>query len=365
MLERTKSDWVRYGSAVVAVLVALLFCLLLDPLLEGHLYYVWFLLAVVLTGWYAGFLPCLLCLVLSLPVLDYFFAPPRYAFGIDGTANQLGFLSFCLIGLAVLLYTGRLGRVELLLARQRERQRAAREIQQAILPKAQPHITGFEIRARAEFAEDVVGDCFDYLPMSSDTEDSLAVVLCDAVGHGMAAALLVSQTRACLRGLAAAGFDIGQMLHFANDYLLRDMHSDYFVTAFVARLDPGTQSLRYINMGHCAGFILNREGKVKSVLNSLTQPLGVSETRELPLSESFVLKPGELVVLMTDGITEAASPDREQFGAQRVLEVVRVGCHEPLDSILDSLFRSIEEFTHRRTPQDDMTVVLIRAAASE
>ena len=72
MYGRTKSVWLRYGSAVIAVLSAKLLCLLVDPFIEGHLYYVWFLLAIVFTGWYAGFRPSLVCFVLSVPVVVYF-----------------------------------------------------------------------------------------------------------------------------------------------------------------------------------------------------------------------------------------------------------------------------------------------------
>jgi serine phosphatase RsbU (regulator of sigma subunit) len=360
MNRRTPSICLRYGSAVIAVLFATLLCFLLDPFIEGHLYYVWFFFAIVFTGWYAGFRPCLGCCVLTLPIVIFFFAPPRYTFAIHGTANHLGFISYCLIGLAVLLYTSRLAGIELRLAREEERHRAAREIQQAILPKANPHLPGFDIRGRAVFAEDVGGDCFDFIPIIGEGKESLAVMIGDAVGHGMASALLVSQTRAFLRALAGTGSDVGSMLYFANQCLLHDLPSAYFVTAFVARLDARTYSLCYANAGHCPGHVLDCEGHVKAVLNSSTLPLGIHETSEFVLSEPFVLNPGELVVLVTDGITEAASAGGLQFGVQRILDVVGLHRQEALESILDALFGAVTAFTNHRDQKDDMTVVLIR-----
>jgi serine phosphatase RsbU (regulator of sigma subunit) len=361
MYGRTKSVWLRYGSAVIAVLSAKLLCLLVDPFIEGHLYYVWFLLAIVFTGWYAGFRPSLVCFVLSVPVVVYFFAPPRYTFSIHGTANHFAFMSYCLIGLAVLLYTSRFAAIELLLARQQERRRAAREIQQAFLPKANPQIAGFEIRGRVVFAEDVGGDCFDYIPVIEEGEECLAVVIGDAVGHGMASALLVTQVRAFIRVLAATGCDVVRMLHFANYCLLHDTPTDYFVTAFIAWLDTRTHSLCYANAGHCPGHILDLEGQVKAVLNSSTQPLGIDETSEFVMSEPFVLQPGEFVVLVTDGIVEAASPKGQQFGVNRILDTVRRHRQESLDAILDALFRAVTDFTHRSNQLDDMTVVRNRS----
>jgi serine phosphatase RsbU (regulator of sigma subunit) len=362
---RTKSVWLRYGSAVVAVLLATLLCLLLVPVLEGHLYFVWFLLAIVFTGWYAGFRPCMVCFVLTVPVIDFFFAHPRYAFGIHGTANQLGFTSYCLTGLAVLLYTSKLSGVALVVARQQERQRAAREIQQALLPQADPQIAGFEIRGRAVFAEDVGGDCFDFIPINGEGEGCLAVMIGDAVGHGMASALVIRQTLSCVRVLALIECNLARILQLVNVRLGRDIPSDFFVTAFLARLDARTHSLCYANAGHCPGHVLGLEGEVKAVCNSSTQPLGISEASEFVMSEPLVLQPGELVVVVTDGIVEAASSKGQQFGIKRVLDTVKRHRQEPLDAILDSLFRAVTDFTHRSNQLDDMTVVLIKATPAE
>jgi sigma-B regulation protein RsbU (phosphoserine phosphatase) len=151
------------------------------------------------------------------------------------------------------------------------------------------------------------------------------------------------------------------MLQVTNYCLQRDTPSDYFVTAFIARLDGRGHSLCYANAGQCPGHILDLEGEVKAVLNSSTLPLGIDETSEFVMSDPFVLQPGELVVLVTDGIVEAASPDGEQFGIKRILDTVRRHRLEPPEVILDSLFRAVTDFTHRSNQQDDMTVVLIKA----
>src|SRR5580704_16015745 len=108
MKQRTLECISRYGSSVASVSGATLICLLIDPILEGHLYYLWFFIALLFTGWYGGFMPCLLALVISLPLIAYFFAPPRFSFAVEGAANQLGFVTYLLVGFLVLLYSMRL-----------------------------------------------------------------------------------------------------------------------------------------------------------------------------------------------------------------------------------------------------------------
>jgi serine phosphatase RsbU (regulator of sigma subunit) len=351
----------RYSSAVVAVLSAMMLCLALDPILEGHLYYLWFFLAVVFTGWYAGYPPCLVAFAMTVPVIYYFFVPPRYTLAIHGSGNQLGFCLYCFICIVVASYTSRLARAQRLLIRQQERQRAAREIQQALLPKGIPQIKGFEIRGMVVFAEDVGGDCFDYIPLTQEGEECLAVMIGDAVGHGMASALVIRQMLSCSQVLALIDSDLARILRLVNVRLARDIPSDVFVTAFLARLDTRTRSLCYANAGHCPGYLLGLEGEVKAVFSSSTLPLGINETSDFVMSDSFLMQPGELVVLVTDGIIEAASPKGQQFGVKRMLDTVRRHRQKPLDAILDSLFRAVTDFTRRSNPQDDMTVVLIKA----
>jgi sigma-B regulation protein RsbU (phosphoserine phosphatase) len=365
----TLSVGLRYGSAVAAVVAATLLCLLLDPILEGHLYYLWFLLALLFTAWYGGFRPSALAFLLSLPLIDYFFAPPRFAFGIEGLPSQVGFLTFCFVALAVLWYSSvsaeRARKIaeaaERVVREQRQQRRTATAVQQGLLPRAVPRVAGFEIVGRAVFAEDVGGDCFDFIPSAAEGEPGVTVVIADASGHGMASALLVSETRATIRALALTGCDVGPMLNLANRRLARDGLSDYFVTLLLARLDARRRSLVYANAGHCPGYVLDGKGHRRTVLRSSAVPLGIDEATDFPTSEEVCLQAGELVVLFTDGIVEAASPEGQHFGAERMLDLVRTHRDEPLDVVLGSLFGAVTDFTHRPTQEDDMTVVLVRA----
>jgi len=247
---------------------------------------------------------------------------------------------------------------EKVLDQQAVEQCAARSIQEGLLPKAMPQLARFEISGKAFLAQVVGGDCFDFFPLPWN--DCWGVLIADACGHGMASALLVAETRAYLRALALICSDVGQMLTLTNSRLSSDISSDYFVTALLARLDHHTLSLDYSSAGHCSGFILDNEGQTRVVLDSTGCPLGIEQASEFPTSRSVQLRPGELVLLSTDGIIEAHSSGGRPFGVERMLDIVRARRHDPLNDILDSLFRTVRDFAHPSSPHDDMTAVLIR-----
>jgi PAS domain S-box-containing protein len=246
------------------------------------------------------------------------------------------------------------------LRRQEADRRIAQQVQQGLLPKAVPTFAGFQIGGRSAPAQDVGGDCFDFLPLRAGGEDCLGVLVADASGHGIGAALLAAQTRAYLRALALTCPDVGTLLTLSNQRLACDLVTDHFVTLFLLRLDPRTHSLIYANAGHWPGYVLDRQGRTKAVLASTGCPLGIDPASEFPTGPATTLGPGELVLLLTDGIVEAASPDGEQFGLKRTLTIVRAHHREAPEAILDALFHAVEDFSGHPL-QDDLTAVILKA----
>jgi sigma-B regulation protein RsbU (phosphoserine phosphatase) len=223
-----------------------------------------------------------------------------------------------------------------------------------------PTFAGFQIGGRSAPAQDVGGDCFDFLPLRVGGEDCLGVLVADASGHGIGAALLAAQTRAYLRALALTCADVGTLLTLSNQRLACDLVTDHFVTLFLLRLDPRTHSLVYANAGHWPGYVLDRQGRTKAVLASTGCPLGIDPASEFPTGPATTLEPGELVLLLTDGIVEAASPEGEQFGLKRTLGIVRAHHREAPEAILDALFHAVEDFSGHSL-QDDLTAVILKA----
>src|SRR5262249_31569807 len=160
-------------------------------------------------------------------------------------------------------------------------------------PRAMPTLPGFRIGGRSLSAKDVGGDCFDFIPFSVGGEARLRVLLADASGHGIAAAMLVAQTRSYLRALAMTYAGGDALLALATGGLTAELVTDHFVSLFLAQLDPRTRSLVYANAGHCPGYVLDCRGEVKGVLASTGGLVGIDQAGEFSAGPTIKLEPGE------------------------------------------------------------------------
>jgi serine phosphatase RsbU (regulator of sigma subunit) len=248
------------------------------------------------------------------------------------------------------------------LIREEADRRIARQIQQGLLPNTMPRLPGFQICGRSAMANTVGGDWFDFIPLSVEGRECLGVALADACGHGIAAALLAVQTRAYLRSLALTCSDVGILLDFVNQRLTIDMVSDHFVTAFLLSLDPHARSLIWASAGHMPGYILDSKGQTKAVLPSTGFPLGIDLANKFPTSTVSV-EEGDLFLVITDGITEAASPDGDLFGMERTLHLVRQHRQERPDEILTAIFDAVGKFCNYEF-HDDLTAVIIKVESA-
>jgi sigma-B regulation protein RsbU (phosphoserine phosphatase) len=244
--------------------------------------------------------------------------------------------------------------------REREAQLlAAKRIQQHLLPQRPPEVPCFEI-AGASFAADFVGgDYYDFLPMP---DGSTGIVIVDVTGHGLPAALLASSTHSLLRSLASHHHDMSGILTLANSALLDQTEGELFVTAFMASLDPTTRSLVYASAGHPAAYLLDQRGDVKACLESTALPLAVAAGSDFPREGPFVFDPGDVLVLITDGVTEAMSPSGHYYGTQRMLEIVRAKRHLPAGDIVAELYQDVCTFVGRGHATDDITAVVVKCS---
>ena len=233
-----------------------------------------------------------------------------------------------------------------------------REIQQGLLPKNMPRLSGFEISGKSVAPNIVGGDCFDFIPLPQAGRDCMGVLVADASGHGIGAALLAVETRAYLRGAALTVTDVGLLIDLTNQCLSTDPTSCHFVTAFLMSLDLSTRSLDYASAGHLPGYVLDAQGQARVILPSTGIPLGIDPVRKYPTA-TVSLEPGDLVLLITDGITEAASPDGELFGIERTLSLVRQHQQQTPDEILTALFKAVGDFSNTNCV-DDLTAVIIK-----
>jgi phosphoserine phosphatase RsbU/P len=238
----------------------------------------------------------------------------------------------------------------------------AREIQRSLLPAGPPALAEFDIAGASHPAEEVGGDYYDYLPMR---EGRLGVVVSDVAGHGIGSALVMAATRACLRSLAAAGYGLEEILDCADKMLHDSTPDNCFVTMALAEIDPTARRLRYVNCGHSSGFLLDEKGAVKGRLASTAPPLGCLQDFTVGPVQELPMEAGDILVLLTDGVTEAESPDKRFFGDRRVLEVVRSHLEAPAESIVDAIHHAAKAFCEAEGAQDDITSVVVKVGRQQ
>jgi PAS domain S-box-containing protein len=248
---------------------------------------------------------------------------------------------------------------ETLLANQTEF-RGARRIQQQLFPRRPPHLDGLDVGGASFPAEATGGDYFDYVPMA---DGRLGVAVGDVSGHGLGPALLMASTRAYLRALARTHADVGHVLALLNGLLADDTPGDHFVTLVLAAVEPRTRSFVYASAGHLTGYVLDAGGSVKALLPSTGMPLGILPAADFPASPILTLEPGELMLLLTDGIVEARGPDDTEFGARRALDIVRIYRDLPAGAIVQALYQAVRAFCLNAPPADDVTAVVVKAVA--
>lgn len=235
---------------------------------------------------------------------------------------------------------------------------AAQRIQEYLLPRSAPALAGFDIAGASYPAEYAAGDHFDYLPMPGD---ALGIVISDVSGHGFAPALLMSLVHAYMHCLAETHERAEEILVRANGTLVKEIEENRFVTLFFGRLDPRSREFTYASAGHPTGYVLSEAGEVRHCLESTGPPLGVFADATFSGNGPVTLEAGDVVLLLTDGVLEAANPQQtEPFGVQRALDVVRANRQRTAAEIVAALYQAVRQFSQRDQQTDDITVVVVK-----
>jgi serine phosphatase RsbU (regulator of sigma subunit) len=170
-------------------------------------------------------------------------------------------------------------------------------------------------------------------------------------------------TRAYMRSFAALDLDVGEILTRVNGMLTCDLESNRFVTMLLIRIEAGSRVMHYANAGHVPGFLLgvNPDDGLRSTLASTGPPMGMFSGSVFP-SREVVLEGREVVLLVTDGVTESARADDEQFGAERLLAYVRAHSDGPAHLIAEGVCDAARGFTAGEPQVDDVTSVVVKVA---
>lgn len=247
--------------------------------------------------------------------------------------------------------------------RLRERQmemELAASVQRSLYPCAPPRVAGLDVAGAVYPADETCGDYFDYIPLP---DGAICLAIGDVSGHGLGPALVMAETRAYVRSLAATGTAPKTILTRSNAMLAHDLVDGLFVTMLLIDLNPYTRSLSYASAGHTPGLLLDAQGELKAELTRTGRPLGMFDDSTYEARNGLKLEDGDLLVLMTDGATEAASPDGDLFEEAGVLEVVRRHRAEPAAVILDRVYEAILEFSAGLSSRDDVTLLVCKGGA--
>lgn len=236
-----------------------------------------------------------------------------------------------------------------------EEMRLARITQENLLPKNLPHISGYQISAKTISAQQVGGDYYDLIRI-----DDLHFAFCvgDISGKGMPAAMLMSNLQATLRSHLSPGKSSKEIITASNNLLYNSTESTKFATLFFGIINIASKEITYCNAGH------NNPYYYKKDLSYSELSAGGIILGCLPGSayEEEIISPGnnELILIYSDGITEAMNKDNEEYGEERLQKVMQTQINQSPDIIIDKIIADLREFTKDTPQSDDMTLMIIK-----
>ncbi len=233
----------------------------------------------------------------------------------------------------------------------------AREIQTNALPRELPALEGYELTGWSRPADETGGDIYDLFPLSPDR---VALLIADATGHGIGPALSVSQFRAMLRMGMVLGANLGELMIKINAQLQTDLPSGRFITAFAGILDGAEHKIRYHSGGQAPLMHYHAAEDRFDWLDASALPLGILAQAPMIPPPPVYMQPGDIFALISDGFFEYADRTGEQFGKERVEELIRIYRRDPLEGLRGRLCAGVEAFAAGAPQEDDMTVVLVR-----
>jgi serine phosphatase RsbU (regulator of sigma subunit) len=238
----------------------------------------------------------------------------------------------------------------------------AMEVQQSLLPGRTPHVKGLDVAARSKYCDETGGDYYDYLDVEGLGPHSLVIAMGDVMGHGIAAAMLMATARGVLRSQARTQGSLGKLLTHLNEHIVADTRGDRFMTMFLAVVDVSTMSMRWASAGHDQPLIYDPQQGMLPELDAVGGgvPLGVMDTEVYEELTWTGLRPGQVMLIGTDGLWESKNSADEEFGKPRVAEALAALAHLSAAEIEAGIYQRLQQFCGGRTNDDDITYVVVK-----
>ena len=229
-------------------------------------------------------------------------------------------------------------------------------VQRALLPQRIPDIRGVELAAFSRPSEIIGGDYFDFFQFRDGTH---GLVIADVSGHGVAAGMLMSSLQTAIRTMAPDTDSPAEILERINRFYIHNIHFTTFVTVFLARFDPVTLTLTYVNAGHNPPAVRRRARAEISWLRPTAPAVGLAEEFHARM-ETIGFSEGDSLLLYTDGVTEVLDISNEQFGQERLAELVHQHADRAAPDLLQAIRQAVSAFGGNRPLVDDVTMVALK-----
>lgn len=238
----------------------------------------------------------------------------------------------------------------------------AAEVQKRLLPEKSPQTSLGAFAAISVPARTVGGDYYDFLDIG---EHRIGIALADIAGKGVSAALIMSVVHASLRIIAAEGnISLPELAAKMNRFLHRSTRSSSYATFFYAQVDEETRQLRYVNAGHNPPYLLRRVNVPELQIEELaTGGMIIGMFPQASYEEATVdLRSGDVLVVFTDGVTEAMSPSEEEFGEERLKDLLRRVAHLPVQEMSSRISQELTQWIAHAPQHDDLTFIVMKIA---
>lgn len=236
----------------------------------------------------------------------------------------------------------------------------AREVQQHLLPAGVPKIPGLDVAGQSLYCDETGGDYYDYLESSRNGHRQLGLVVGDITGHGIAAAMLMATARSRLHAQTEGALSLAELFTQLNRQLAADVTGGRFMTLFHLLIDPVERVATWVSAGHDPALCYRAVTDSFHELAGDGLPLGIDASQGYAAHGGFALQSGDVIVMGTDGIWEAANPQGERFGKDLLRQTIRQNAAQSAAEVLQSIMRAVTHFRQTAPQQDDITAVVVK-----